>query len=115
MGLNYRRVEGEGGGFAAWVRELRGTRSGVYVIRSASSHRTWYVGESHSGRLYDTLTRHFQRWSGRTAGVRYDRGDVEVAVVVTPAARAPEAQARLICRLDPRDNTNSRCNQDVPF
>ncbi len=90
-----------------WVRALKG-KSGVYVIRSAGNDKqVLYVGESHTGRLYETLTRHFQAWSGRTAGPTYGRGAVRVAVKVTPAARAVDAQNRLICELMPRDNTLS--------
>lgn len=88
-----------------WVRDLRG-KSGVYVIREPAG-RVLYVGESHTGRLKKTLLRHFQAWSGKTAGPTYSRGSVEVAVLVTPAGRAVAAQNRLICRLQPRDNTVS--------
>ena len=65
--------------YAPWVRELK-DRNGVYVIRDALDGDVYYVGESHSGRLYSTLTRHFQFWDGYTAGTTYDRDGVEVAV-----------------------------------
>ena len=42
----------------AVYRDLDG-KSGVYVIREGSE--IVYVGESHTNRLYDTLTRHFQQ------------------------------------------------------
>ena len=45
-----------------WVRALKG-KSGVYVIREQTRDddaAIVYVGESHSGKLYETLTRHFQ-------------------------------------------------------
>lgn len=70
----------------AWIGELKG-KSGVYVIRDFAG-RALYVGESHTGRLYQTLTRHFQRWTGKTAGPTYSRGGVMLAVRVTPASRA---------------------------
>lgn len=92
--------------YPPWLRAVKG-KSGVYVIRSAVSKKTLYVGESHSGRLYETLTRHFQSWTGRTAGPTYGRGSVLVAVRVTAAGRAVETQNRLICELMPRDNTLS--------
>jgi len=92
--------------YPAWLRALRG-KSGVYVIRSANNKQVLYVGESHTGNLYETLTRHFQSWSGRTAGVTYGRGSVLVAVKVTTAGRAVDTQNRLICELSPRDNTLS--------
>lgn len=92
--------------YPSWVRALKG-KSGVYVIRSTNNKQVLYVGESHTGRLYETLTRHFQSWSGRTAGVTYGRGSVVVAVKVTTAGRAVATQNGLICDLKPRDNTLS--------
>ena len=88
-----------------WIRALD-ERNGVYVIREHDSGTIAYVGESHSARLYGTLTRHFQRWSPKfdTAGPTYDRGDVEVAVVTVPKTHAMHLQNDLICALDPRDN-----------
>jgi len=102
--------------FPLWVRKLRG-KSGVYVIRSENDKQTLYVGESHTGRLYETLTRHFQSWSGKTAGVTYGRGSVLVAVKVTSAGRAVETQNRLICEMKPRDNKISPLCElpDNPF
>lgn len=95
-----------GAEWPAWVRDLAG-KSGVYVIREREGGRVLYVGESHTGRLKKTLLRHFQSWSGRTAGVTYSRGSVEIAVQVTPPARAVAVQDKTICRLKPRDNTLS--------
>jgi len=56
-GLTYRPVGRSGDPYPAWVRRLKG-KSGVYVIRRDGE--PLYVGESHSNRLYETLTRHFQ-------------------------------------------------------
>lgn len=61
-GLIYRPIGATGERYPDWIRALDG-KSGVYVIREIQrdgSAETVYVGESHSGRLYDTLTRHFQ-------------------------------------------------------
>jgi excinuclease UvrABC nuclease subunit len=88
-----------------WVKALR-KKSGVYIIREPGGP-VLYVGESHTGRLYDTFTRHFQSWSGRTAGPTYGRGSVECAVRLTLPGRAVAVQNKLICRLQPRDNTTS--------
>src|SRR5262245_12003108 len=66
-GLIYRPVGATGERYPAWIDELRG-KSGVYVIREIQrdgSSEVVYVGESHSGRLYETLTRHFQAWRRR--------------------------------------------------
>lgn len=46
-----------------WNAELRAAmagRSGVYVVRVRSTKRALYVGESHTGRAWKTLLRHFQ-------------------------------------------------------
>lgn len=105
-----------GAEFPAWVQELRG-KSGVYIIRQAGGERrVLYVGESHTGRLKKTLLRHFQAWSGKTAGQTYGRGGCEVAVIVTAPGKAVEKQNELICRLNPSDNTNAtNCETDDPF
>jgi len=88
-----------------WIRHLE-DRNGVYIIRETRDNTIAYVGESHSDRLYGTLTRHFQRWTEKynTAGPTYDRADVEVAVVTVPKTHALTLQNDLICALDPRDN-----------
>lgn len=57
-GFTYRPVGEPGAPYPEWVRALKG-KAGVYVIRDAESHKVLYVGSS-AGRLYDTLTRHFQ-------------------------------------------------------
>jgi hypothetical protein len=60
--LQYRPIGASGEPYPAWVRALRG-KSGVYVIREQQrdgSAPIVYVGESHTRRLYQTLTRHFQ-------------------------------------------------------
>ena len=54
----YRPVGDRGEPYPVWVRALKG-EAGVYVIRDADTHEVLYVGSS-TGRLYDTLTRHFQ-------------------------------------------------------
>ena len=57
-GFSYRPLGASGDAYPQWVRDLKG-KSGVYVIRELDSGETVYVGSS-VGRLYDTLTRHFQ-------------------------------------------------------
>ena len=114
---------GEHGRFADWVRTLRG-HSGVYMIRDLGG-RLLYIGESHRRRLYETLTRHFQEWSGDTAGPTYHRGRVEVSVAVLPPKQAIEVQDHLILALAPLDNRTAPAlaevtvdvvpEDDVPF
>ena len=49
--------------YAPQLVKLRGRKaSGVYAIFDARSRRLLYIGESHTGRLYDTITRHFRAW-----------------------------------------------------
>lgn len=100
--------------FSERVRAMR-NRSGVYVIRRAYDKRVEYVGESHSGRLYDTLCRHFRSWDGPTAGFTCDPAAVEVAVVQVPKHSAVAAQNALIRRLRPRWNVQGRREAETPF
>jgi hypothetical protein len=133
--LSYRPI-GASGRYPDWVRALRG-KSGVYIIRERQrdgSNPVVYVGESHAGRLYQTLTRHFQIWrrhkkfwSGQYTGsqshdpgLTYNRARATVAVRVLPAERAITEETRLIVRLRPRDNLTGRPddhadNEAVPF
>jgi len=125
--LIYRPV-GDAGAYPEWLRALNG-KSGAYVIRElrwVSRPEVVYVGESHTGRLYQTITRHFQQWRrdkswwtfklGRLhdPGTTYQRGSVEVAVRVTRGDRAIDEQAVLIDRLRPRDNAIG-WREVVPF
>jgi hypothetical protein len=124
-GLTYRPVGRTGEPYPDWVRRLKG-KSGVYVIRQAGE--PVYVGESHSARLYDTLTRHFQTWrrwkgfwrgqyaEGHDPGLTYKRDSVEVAARLTSPEAALDEEARLIRRLRPRDNLLGQPELDeVPF
>ena len=107
---------GARGSFAPWVHGLKG-RSGVYLIRSDAGELL-YVGESHTGRLYETITRHFQSWSGPTAGFTYDRGRTEVSIVLCPPAEAVDLQFEMIAEYQPRDNEVGKglpALEDVPF
>ncbi len=119
-------------GFAPWVRELRG-KSGVYAIRehAALSTHVRYVGESHTGTLYKTLTRHFQAWHrakkfwrGQYApdqtdpGHTYERRGIEVAVRVAEYHQALDLQTEWIHILRPSDNQIYYISDDkdeVPF
>jgi hypothetical protein len=133
--LSYRPIGRTGESYPAWVRALRG-KSGVYVVRERQrdgSNPVVYVGESHTRRLYQTLTRHFQTWrrskkfwagqyggQGHDPGLTYDRSRVTVAARVLPDDRAIDEEARLIVRLRPRDNlvgqpTDLADDEVVPF
>lgn len=130
--LSYSPI-GAAGAYPAWVRALDGA-SGGYVIAEAEpgARRATvvYVGESHTGNLYATLTRHFQAWrrskawwvgqysrgGGETPGYTYDRARCQVAVVLTAADDAIAMQWALIEKLCPRDNQIGRGNcEPAPF
>lgn len=129
--LVYRPIGDSGQAYPAWVRALRG-KSGAYVIKAVGmfSSTIVYVGESHSGCLYETMTRHFQAWSRQKGfwaglfvqsdndpGTTYDRAACEVAVRISSAGRAVELQAELIRKLKPRDNvlSGAAVDDDPPF
>lgn len=127
-GLTYRPIGARGERYPDWLQALRGA-SGVYVIRERDADGepiVVYVGESHSGRLYETLTRHFQEWrrwkgfwkgqyaEGHDPGLTYPRDRVEVATRVMSGSAALDEEERLIRRLRPRDNLIGQ-PEDVPF
>ena len=130
--LAFRPVGESGERYPEWVRKLRG-QSGVYFIRERSPDggepELAYIGQSQAGRLYETLTRHFQAWrrwkgfwrgqfaEGHDPGLTYPRDQVEVAVHITPPDRALEEEARFIQKLKPRDNVIGRFDdlEPVPF
>ncbi|MFT3695717.1 MAG: M23 family metallopeptidase [Kofleriaceae bacterium] len=125
----YRQLGERGEPYPDWVRALKG-KAGVYIIRDADSHECLYVGSS-AGRLYDTLTRHFQTWrrfkgfwrgqyaEGADPGLTYPRADVEVAVRLTSPGAALDEEMRTIARLRPRDNQigqpDTAADETVPF
>jgi len=103
MNLEFRPVK-EGRAVAGWVKALK-EKSGVYVVRERGFlGSVLYVGESHSNRLYSTLLRHFQRWTGPTAGPTFPVSKVEVAVIRTPAGKAIELQNAVIAEYKPKFN-----------
>jgi excinuclease UvrABC nuclease subunit len=103
MSLEFRAVK-NGRAVADWVKALKG-KSGVYVIREPGFlGEVLYCGESHSNRLYATLLRHFQRWTGPTAGPTFPVSKVEVAVIRTPAPKAVELQNAVIAEYRPKLN-----------
>ncbi len=124
--LTYRPIGDRGEPYPTWIRDLRG-ESGVYVIRDRTTREILYVGESHTSKLYETLTRHFSTWrrykgfwrgqyaEGHDPGLSYPRASVEVAARITSPARAIDEEERLIRRLSPRDNLRGQPEEEVPF
>jgi excinuclease UvrABC nuclease subunit len=103
MSLEFKPVK-EGRDVAKWVTTLKG-KSGVYVIRERGFWGSvLYVGESHSDRLYATLLRHFQHWTGSTAGPTFPVSKVEVAVIRTSPGKAVELQNAVIADYNPKLN-----------
>lgn len=107
---------------ARYSRELEALRPlaavGVYVITD-ERRRPLYIGECHSaktGAFYDTITRHFRKWTGangryadgrRQGGKQYDRNRVRVDYAIlgtTDPAIVQAAQYAEIQRLRPADN-----------
>lgn len=132
-GLRFRSVGHTAEPYPDWIRALKG-KSGIYVIRELDENGEpviVYVGESHTDRLYDTLTRHLQQWrrwkgfwrgqygQGHDPGLTYDRGAVEVATRVVSPEEAIDLEARLIRRYSPRDNINGQVEEldqeEAPF
>lgn len=92
-------------------------RSGCYLIREKNGFLFFngdvvYIGESHTNRLYSTLLRHFQHWTGKTAGATFAVSKVEVAVVRCPANRALNLQNALIEEYRPRLNIIANSNAE---
>lgn len=121
---DFRPVGNDGENYPDWVRDLA-TSSGVYAIRDRYTGQVLYVGESHTGNLYRTLTRHLQAWSSEDSDRSfnsYHRDAVEVAVLrINNPADVPAAQSRIIADLEPRDNIynlelwDEDDEEEVPF
>jgi len=110
MSLDFKPIK-EGRTVAPWVKELKG-KSGVYLIPEKVGFLFFagavvYVGESHTARLYATLLRHFQHWTGKTAGPTFAVSKVEVAIERCPGKRALVLQNSIIQEYHPRLNTNA--------
>lgn len=112
-----------GRGFAPWVRELKG-RNGIYLIRDAATHEVYYIGESHTRRLFETLTRHLYSWSGFGSGPSYSSERVDVAWLETSPEDARYQQYELIMHFRPLDNQKdgrslftdaAPVDEEVPF
>lgn len=112
------------GRYAPHVEALRrGKHSGVYAI--FRGRECLYVGESHTGNLFGTITRHFRQWKldpskdaqgRRRGGTMYDRRKVRVVYVIIEHDVAQVLQYAEIERLRPRDNSiDGKAVDVVPF
>ncbi len=98
--------------------------SGVYGILSGSG-KWLYVGESHTGRLYDTITRHFRSWKRnpktdslgrRRGGTEYDRHQVRIVWIETAPDEAEALQYAVMNLYKPTDNEQHghTAHADIP-
>ena len=127
-GLTFRPVGNTGEPYPQWLRDLQ-DQAGVYVLRERQADGTApivYVGMS-SGKLYDTITRHLQTWRRAESkgwvgkytardhdpGLTYQRGRIEVAVLLTAPADARDTELALIAELAPRDNIDGAVVSDA--
>lgn len=110
--LRFHKLGPSGTPYPSRVRRLR-HRHGIYVFRDARTREILYVGESHSARLYQTMTRHLQAWNDARGHwgnphkwhVAFRREDVEVAYrAYKRGASAVAAQNNLIRRYLPPMN-----------
>jgi len=115
------------------LRRFCAGHSGVYAFRDAKEGIAEYVGESHSGRLWKTATRHFQglesglfRYAhsshgGPTEWVHGAPESLEAYVWITHARDAMALEALQINRLEPLGNANLEresegyYDDEVPF
>lgn len=75
------------------VRKFVKGRNGVYAIRDAETHDVLYVGESHTGRMWKTMLRHFQGQRTFDAIGEWTHPNPEdVQVMVWTTLSGPDAQ-----------------------
>jgi len=77
--------------WAEWLRALDG-ESGVYAFRDRETHGIFYIGHSRTGRLYSTITRHWQSWASPTNRT-FDPTWCECRVLLCSDEEAPILEA----------------------
>lgn len=82
-------------------------KPGVYMIYK--NRNLVYIGYS-SNNLYRTITRHFQKWTGKyghrvTYVNQLASNDFKIRICVTTPARAAKLESALILKHKPKDNT----------
>jgi len=91
--------------YNASVRDFVRGRNGVYAIRDKDSHDVLYVGESHTGRLWKTMLRHFQgqrTFEGIGEWTHPDHAQVQVQLYLTTSgADAQDLELVIVSRLAP--------------
>lgn len=72
------------------VRSFVHGEHGVYAIRDKDTHRVLYVGESHTGRLWKTMLRHFQGQRSFEGIGEWTHPDAEQVEVKLWTTRTPD-------------------------
>lgn len=118
-----------------WVRLLRGTtyaaelraamhgRSGVYAVRDVATKTVAYVGESHTGRAWKTMLRHFQdptgKFEARGEWVHHRPEIVEILWQETTDTGAMPLELVWIQEFKPSANlagySDDEANEEAPF
>lgn len=123
--LSWFWIGADGDPWPEWLRDYK-KMCGVYAIKEHG--KVVYVGSSKQA-LYDTVTRHFQRWGRKKnfwkglkgahhdPGMTYRRKDCQIAVYTVGCGTEREEEARLIAKYNPRDNLSKNPDglEDVPF
>ena len=82
-------------------------QSGVYLIKNDKTDKIVYVGYS-EGRLYDTIYRHFQKWTDIQRAVKtrftYPKHGFSIRIIFTTPLRASNLEKYLIMKMQPPDN-----------
>ena len=84
----------------AWLTGL-GATAGVYIIRQTKTKKALYVGRSFAN-LRKTISRHFQDWSGPTAGAVFTVGAkktisrLEVGIIAMPAGTTEKKRQAIL-------------------
>jgi len=103
-------TSGKKGGAYQWDPALSSVQneSGVYVFRDRESGEVLYVGESHTGRLYRTMLRHFHDSSGKFEGlgewVSHAPTRLDYKVFLAPASAVPDLERDAVEHFEPRIN-----------
>ena len=116
----------------AEARELTRGNAGVYLLRIKGKKRVRYIGSSVPGsiqvrrkpaplRMWKTINRHFHacnspgqyRFGSDNFCRERRRGSYELRIIVTPADKARDVEARAIRRYFPTFGTAPA--EDVPF
>lgn len=99
-------------GYNPALRKVAQGQNGCYAVRD-QNRTVLYVGESHTGRLWRTLIRHFQglssgKFEARNEWVWTDRDSVEVQLWIRLSGQAAmDLEAVLIERLRPTNESLS--------